>query len=225
MLASKSGLVVKQTLRGDAGACTILVKGYKPHDAILERLFESERECAGIPSDRSDGGCGSIGQSRQRTVVLFPAEAGPVIDCETLLAELESSSSPSSSSSSSAAASVDEKEGSPPKKCKCASTTVNVVALDGTWNQARKMATKIPGHVPRLSLRACSVRLSAETNESLLAPARRYRGQAAENGRVSTLEAVEAALRELGAGDRLSATLRANLKLKVEAVRLQNGRD
>ena len=53
----------------------------------------------------------------------------------------------------------------------------------------------------------------------------RYRGQASENGRVSTLEAVEAVFREMGAGEELSATLLVNLKLRVEAVRLQNGRD
>ena len=96
---------------------------------------------------------------------------------------------------------------------------LTLLALDATWAGARKLLHRLPPGAPRLSVDAAAF----EPGRSLLFPARRYSGEAAE--RRCTYEAVVAALDALGAlraGER--AALQLNLKLKVDAVLLHKNR-
>ncbi|KAG2491562.1 hypothetical protein HYH03_010131 [Edaphochlamys debaryana] len=98
---------------------------------------------------------------------------------------------------------------------------VTVVALDATWSNARRMQ----GWFPRGTL---TVKLPAESTLkenklSLLRPVRRYRGDL-ESGRVSTVEAVASLLLELEGDEALYRGLLDNLKIKVDACRLQKNR-
>ena len=96
---------------------------------------------------------------------------------------------------------------------------LTLLALDATWAGARKLLHRLPPGAARLSVDAAAF----EPGRSLLFPARRYSGEAAE--RRCTYEAVVAALDALGAlrdGER--AALQLNLKLKVDAVLLHKNR-
>jgi len=96
---------------------------------------------------------------------------------------------------------------------------LTLVAVDATWACARRMLRRLPASAPRLSVDAAAF----EAGRSLLHPARRYAGEAAE--RKCTYEAVVAALHALGAlraGER--EDLQLTLKLKVDAVLLHKNR-
>ena len=109
------------------------------------------------------------------------------------------------------------------------------VAVDATWNSARKMVSRIPASVPRVSVPAEAFQALAKrvpplpTHDSLLGPVRKYDARAkkkgAENnvvmdsGRRSTFEAVLASLLAVGALDEdACAALLRNVKVKVNAV-------
>ena len=108
------------------------------------------------------------------------------------------------------------------------------VAVDATWNSARKMVSRIPASVPRVSVPAEAFQALAKrvpplpTHDSLLGPVRKYdaRARGAEkndgkndSGRRSTFEAVLASLLAVGALDEdACAALLRNVKVKVNAV-------
>ena len=113
-----------------------------------------------------------------------------------------------------------------------------LVAIDGTWNTARKVVARLPKDWVRMRVEAPwslvaapapgdeADALAAFEGESLLAPARRYRGggDCQNAGRTSTLEAVVAALEGLGEPQATIDGLLDNLKLKVDSVLHQTGR-
>ena len=121
------------------------------------------------------------------------------------------------------------------------------VAVDATWNSARKMVSRIPVSVPRVGVPADAFEALAArvpplpTHDSLLGPVRKYdarKGAASEalkgkeqerralgssgaegSGRRSTFEAVLASLLAVGALDEdACAALLRNVKVKVNAV-------
>jgi len=111
------------------------------------------------------------------------------------------------------------------------------VAVDATWNSARKMVSRIPASVPRVSVPAEAFQALAErvpplpTHDSLLGPVRKYDAKGAkgakgaekngmdDSGRRSTFEAVLASLLAVGALDEdACAALLRNVKVKVNAV-------
>ena len=116
------------------------------------------------------------------------------------------------------------------------------VAVDATWNSARKMVSRIPASVPRVAVPADAFDALAArvpplpTHDSLLGPVRKYdarkgmardaketragRARGAESsGRRSTFEAVLASLLAVGALDEdACAALLRNVKVKVNAV-------
>lgn len=98
---------------------------------------------------------------------------------------------------------------------------VRLIALDGTWAQARRMIKHL-ADVPKVRLSSLEVGIGAEQKESLLAPVRRYGGDFEETGRVSTLEAIVAALRELGEEPAVCDGLLDNLKIKIDSLLCQN---
>lgn len=159
-----------------------------------------------------------------------------------------------------------------------------VVAVDGTWQAANRMATKYPQHVhhvrlppeavlpsastaagaasqqpqpaddgddnanadagassssetascapsaPSLAAAAAVLSVGQQPNGavSLLAPVRRYKGDVAGNGRVSTCEAAAALLALLEGpqrGPQLQDALLQNMKVKVDGTRLQAGKE
>jgi DTW domain-containing protein YfiP len=90
---------------------------------------------------------------------------------------------------------------------------LTLLALDSTWAGARKLLHRLPPGAARLSVDAAAF----DPGRSLLYPARRYSGHAAE--RHCTYEAVVAVLDALGAlrgGERQALLL--NLKLKIDAL-------
>lgn len=88
-----------------------------------------------------------------------------------------------------------------------------IVAIDTTWNCAKKMVKRIPAEIPRVSLSADM--LPAE--RSLLYPIRKYDGPCED--RVCTYEAVLAFLEEVGDMDaEQRESLLWNLKIKVDGV-------
>ena len=110
------------------------------------------------------------------------------------------------------------------------------VAVDATWNSARKMVSRIPASVPRVSVPAEAFQALAKrvpplpTHDSLLGPVRKYDARAKikgaeknkngmDSGRRSTFEAVLASLLAVGALDEdACAALLRNVKVKVNAV-------
>lgn len=90
---------------------------------------------------------------------------------------------------------------------------VALVAVDGTWNGARKMVKRLPPGLPRLSLPPSAF----SPGRSLLWPVRKYAGDRTE--RQCTYEAVVAALSGLGALDEETRQqLLLCLKIKVDAL-------
>mmetsp|Transcript_27798 Transcript_27798/g.51386 ORF Transcript_27798/g.51386 Transcript_27798/m.51386 type:complete len:383 (+) Transcript_27798:106-1254(+) len=100
---------------------------------------------------------------------------------------------------------------------------VTVIALDATWANARRLCFSYPKDT--IFVKLPPENALGDHAKSILAPVRCYGGDAAENGRVSTLEATAALLLEL-TGDRTAYdTLLDNLKYKVDVMRMQNSRD
>jgi hypothetical protein len=118
-----------------------------------------------------------------------------------------------------------------------------LIAIDATWNSARKMVSRIPSSVPRVSVPAEAFQALAArvpplpTHDSLLGPVRKYdarekkqkdqtpgtpsssRDGAGDSGRRCTFEAVLASLLAVGALDEdACASLLRNVKVKVNAV-------
>ena len=98
-----------------------------------------------------------------------------------------------------------------------------LVVIDSTWSGAKRMHLHLPGPgvLPRVRLPPEAVGNGAK---SLLAPVRAYAGDL-DIGRVCTLEAVAAMLRELGEPQELVDALHENLRLKVDALRAQKGQE
>ena len=96
---------------------------------------------------------------------------------------------------------------------------LTLVALDATWACARRLLHRLPDSAPRLCVDAAAF----DPGRSLLYPARRYSGDAAE--RRCTYEACVAILDALGAlkpGEREALLL--NLKLKIDALMAHKNR-
>ncbi|KAG2438394.1 hypothetical protein HYH02_010849 [Chlamydomonas schloesseri] len=98
---------------------------------------------------------------------------------------------------------------------------VTVVALDATWGNARRMQGWFPKGTLTVKLPPEST--LKENKLSLLRPVRKYRGDL-ESGRVSTVEAVASLLFELEGDEPMYRGLLENLKIKVDACRLQKNR-
>ncbi|GLC45797.1 hypothetical protein PLESTM_001780800 [Pleodorina starrii] len=98
---------------------------------------------------------------------------------------------------------------------------VTVVALDATWSNARRMHGWFPKGT--LTVRLPPESTLKENKLSLLRPVRKYRGDL-ESGRVSTVEAVASLLYELEGDEAMYRGLLENLKIKVDACRLQKNR-
>jgi len=92
---------------------------------------------------------------------------------------------------------------------------VTLVAVDATWNGARKMVKRLPQHVPRITLPEGAF----PPGKSLLYPVRKYGGVDEQAERQCTYEAVVATLDvfcALKPGERDALLL--NLKRKVDAL-------
>lgn len=98
---------------------------------------------------------------------------------------------------------------------------LTVVALDATWGNARRMHGSFPPGT--LTVRLPPESTLKENKLSLLRPVRRYRGDL-ESGRVSTVEAVASLLYELEGDEAMYRGLLDNLKVKVDACRIQKNR-
>ncbi|GLI64674.1 hypothetical protein VaNZ11_008026 [Volvox africanus] len=98
---------------------------------------------------------------------------------------------------------------------------ITIVALDATWGNARRMQGWFPEET--LTVRLPPESTLKENKLSLLRPVRRYRGDL-ESGRVSTVEAVATLLYELEGDEAMYRGLLDNLKIKVDACRLQKNR-
>ncbi|GFR49571.1 hypothetical protein Agub_g11618, partial [Astrephomene gubernaculifera] len=98
---------------------------------------------------------------------------------------------------------------------------LTVVALDATWSNARRMQGWFPKGTLTVKLPPEST--LKENKLSLLRPVRKYRGDL-ESGRVSTVEAVASLLYDLEGDEAMYRGLLENLKIKVDACRLQKNR-
>jgi DTW domain-containing protein YfiP len=100
---------------------------------------------------------------------------------------------------------------------------VAIIALDATWDNAKRMQRKVPEGTLQLTLPP-DLSLNHGGAASLFAPLRKYSVDAQTSGRVCTLEAVAAALLALeppGSREALYQGLLHNLKIKVDAMRRQ----
>jgi len=102
------------------------------------------------------------------------------------------------------------------------------IAIDGTWKNARNMLKRLPeDRVVLVSLppealrfvRDANAGIGATDGASLLAPVRKYAG--APEGRTSTFEACVALLRALGVDEETCKAQLENVKIKVDAVKVQ----
>ena len=106
------------------------------------------------------------------------------------------------------------------------------IAIDGTWKNARNMLKRLPeDRVVLVSLPPEALRFVRDANarftanpgttdgSSLLAPVRKYAG--APEGRTSTFEACVALLRALGVDEETCEGQLENVKIKVDAVKVQ----
>ena len=103
------------------------------------------------------------------------------------------------------------------------------IAIDGTWKNARNMLKRLPeDRVVLVSLPPEAFRFVRDANAgmdgamdgaSLLAPVRKYAG--APEGRTSTFEACVALLRALGVDEETCKAQLENVKIKVDAVKVQ----
>ena len=124
----------------------------------------------------------------------------------------------------------------------------NIVSIEGTWNNARKMNNRIPSHILRLDIsEAVSTFFSQIYNEtgfsqsdsqraqlpkplsclspSLLAPLRRQgRGKEGTHTNVSTLEATIIALLQLGLDEEEGRSIIRNAEEKVDRIRRFTGK-
>eukprot|EP00195_Chlamydomonas_chlamydogama_P001132 CAMPEP_0202920514 /NCGR_PEP_ID=MMETSP1392-20130828/76892_1 /ASSEMBLY_ACC=CAM_ASM_000868 /TAXON_ID=225041 /ORGANISM="Chlamydomonas chlamydogama, Strain SAG 11-48b" /LENGTH=278 /DNA_ID=CAMNT_0049614011 /DNA_START=278 /DNA_END=1114 /DNA_ORIENTATION=+ len=98
-----------------------------------------------------------------------------------------------------------------------------VIAVDASWRGARAMKGFYPKDTLHVAIGPDNPIISGQT-VSLLAPIRKYRGDKSGNGRVSTLEAIAALLYELEGDEALAASMLDNLRIKVDACRIQKGR-
>ena len=120
---------------------------------------------------------------------------------------------------------------------------VTFVAVDATWNSARKMMRRIPKHITRARIPpeafdadydaskhvasppppppsdAATTKTGSTKTTSLLAPVRKYKN--APDGRCSTFEAVIALMRVLGHDRETCDGLLRAVKTKVDAVLVQ----
>ncbi|GMH45022.1 hypothetical protein BSKO_12979 [Bryopsis sp. KO-2023] len=99
---------------------------------------------------------------------------------------------------------------------------VVVIIPDGSYRGARKMAPKYPSSIPRVKLSVESVLGSKD--QCMISAVREYGGKQRETGRVSSLEAVAALLDEMGEDPHVSHALKENMKVKLDMVLLQAGR-
>lgn len=98
------------------------------------------------------------------------------------------------------------------------------IAIDGTWNCARKMLARFPPGVARVSIPPeafAALGSDAPAGGSLLGPVRKYAGHPEAEGRCSTFEATVALLRALGHPREACKALLENVKVKVDAVLAQ----
>jgi DTW domain-containing protein YfiP len=143
-------------------------------------------------------------------VVLWPSSEGKTsntISMEELRSELSSSSS---------------------------GRQVVLMAVDGTWRNARRMVGRLPPHIPRLDLSSCIVSEYLKQNQqhskarSLLAPLR-SRGPSQHGQReeslVCTAEAVTMVLLELGMDPKDGESILDLARSKVNLVRGYRGHD
>lgn len=255
-LTSNTGSILALTLGNDASnrdstyidtssvdtnnPCRLLMKGLPKHDQILQGILDS--------AGRDQCHHGDDGSTL--VVVLWPSSNPEnTITLQQLRQELEASSASSSSGAGSTNKNPqvsDAKTSSPQRKRK-----VLLLAVDGTWRNARRMVAKLPSYVKRLDLDESAIRwnddlLDGETNRSedslsILAPLRK-RGLSGkdnhkviatanaspldnEKRQVCTAEAVVAALHALGAIDTgLAQHVLYVTQTKVDRVRRYRGK-
>ena len=128
------------------------------------------------------------------------------------------------------------------------SEEINIIAIEGTWNNARKMSNRLPSHILRLDIsEAISTFFSGNNHEtsyssqsdsrraqlpqplslspSLLAPLRRQgKGKEGMCTNVSTLEATIVALLQLGLDKEDGSWIIRNVKEKVDRIRRFTGK-
>jgi len=100
---------------------------------------------------------------------------------------------------------------------------IAVIAVDATWNNAMRMRSFYPDDTLQVKLAPDSPLIIAQRT-SLLSPVRKYRGDKVKTGRVSTLEAIAALLYELEGDEEVADTLLDNLRMKVDACRVQRNK-
>lgn len=115
-----------------------------------------------------------------------------------------------------------------------------LIAIEGTWNVARKMANRLPQNVLRLDISDAIASNFASSSDifsvasdlpapmtinspSLLAPLRRQ-GEEGSFDNVSTLEATIVALYELGLPDQDAKKILDAARLKVDRIREYTGK-
>eukprot|EP00955_Chlamydomonas_euryale_P096669 365026-Chlamydomonas_euryale.AAC.8 len=94
---------------------------------------------------------------------------------------------------------------------------IAIVAVDATWRNACRMSSCYPRGALAVKLSPGSPLIAETGAKSLLHPVRKYGGDVAACGRVSTAEAVAALLLELTGRREEADTLLANVRLKVDA--------
>jgi len=189
---------------------TILMKGLEEHEQVM-RMFLARDDL--VP------------------IVLWPGSTGEniaSISLEELRVELNVAKK----------VSISEKEGEHMQEMACKSLLL--IALEGTWNDARRMVNRLPKDVLRLDISDATAANFANSrgifsvasdlpapmsinSPSMLAPLRRQgNGGSADN--VSTLEATIVALYELGLSDQDAKNILDIARLKVNRIREYTGK-
>lgn len=108
---------------------------------------------------------------------------------------------------------------------------VVLIAVDGTWRNARRMVARLPSSIPRLDLPEDIVFSSSVSSSSILAPLR-SRGESgndditSEKRQVCTAEAVVGALQGLGALDQIQAQhILEVTRTKVDRIKRYRGKE
>ena len=176
----------------------MLMKGLPHHDQLVEDALSLEGNCL--------------------VVVLWPAEDGDD--------DKDSSISSSSTKKREPARTLTLKEVK--SEIKTRQRKLILIAIDGTWRNARRMVSKIPPSIPRLDL-PMDVVFSDESDDmtSILAPLRSKGPTKSEvsDRQVCTAEAVVNALIHLGLSRRDGDRILEITRRKVDLIRRYRGKD
>ena len=108
---------------------------------------------------------------------------------------------------------------------------ISLIALEGTWRNARRMASKLPPHCIRVSLDPQDIIISQNSHnsdepkkQSILAPLRRQLGADVQENNVCTAEAVISALVGLGLERHVGEEILGTVQEKIQLTRRYQGK-